>query len=156
MRQFAKFAKTPLYRGYIQNHHQLCPSFLTFFEKICLSTADYRKNTPKRSHPFRKKSEKNCLLTSVYHFFTIEMLQLFRIFSKNFHLLPGLYPKRHPFVLPLSEKIRKKTSPLHWLLSRLPPCFVTPIFNFFSKKFVLPLLTITFFLRFVSAFLKKS
>ena len=136
MHQFAKFAKTTLYRGYFQNHHQLCPSFLTFFEKICLSTADYRKNTPKRSHPFRKKSEKNCLLTSVYHFFTIEMLQLFRIFSKNFHLLPGLYPKRHPFVLPLSEKNLKNITPTPLTISFSPPKCCT----FFKKieKFLYP------------------
>ena len=93
--------------------------------------------------------------------------------------LPGLFPKRHPVVLLLSEKIPKNIISHHWL-SQLPPCFVTPFFNFFSKIFVSPLLTITFlprkghtcsknfskknstlltitfFLRFVSAFLKKS
>ena len=69
--------------------------------------------------------------------------------------LPGLFPKQHPVVLLLSEKIPKNIISHHWL-SQLPPCFVTPFFNFFSKIFVSPLLTITFFLRFVSAFLKKS
>ena len=121
MRQFAKFAKITLYRGYFQNHHYLRSSFLTFFKKTSHLHWCYRKNTPKRSHPFRKKSEKNCLLTSVYHFFTIEMLQLFRIFSKNFHLLPGLYPKRHPFVLPLSEKNLKNITPTPLTISFSPP-----------------------------------
>ena len=57
--------------------------------------------------------------------------------------LPGLFPKRHPVVLLLSEKIQKNIISHHWL-SQLPPCFVTPFFNFFSKIFVSPLLTITF------------
>ena len=43
------------------------------------------------------------------------------LFSKNFHLLPRLYPKRHPVVLLLSEKIPKNiiTTPL--IISFLSP-----------------------------------
>jgi hypothetical protein len=72
MRQFAKFAKTTLYRGYFQNLPQL---------RCC----------------FPKKSEKNITST------------------------------------PLTIKI--------------PPLFCYTLFNFFSKIFVSPLLTITFLPR---------
>ena len=108
------FQKICLSTGdYRKNTPKRSHPFGTFSKNLCLSTADYQKKYPKRSHPFRKKSEKNCLLTSVYHFFTIEMLQLFRIFPKNFHPLPRLFPKRHPSVLPLSEKNPKKSSLHH-------------------------------------------
>ena len=183
MRQFAKFAKTPLYRGYFQNHHQLCPAFLTFFKKFVSPLVTIAK-TPRKGHTLSK------------------------LFSKNFHLLPGLFPKRHLLVLPLSEKIRKNLhfttdyqdchpillhpfstflkksiAPLSRLYPKHPPVallllekiqkiFSTPLiikitplfcntlFELFSKIFIPTLLTITFSLLFVSlpnaTFLKKS
>ena len=57
--------------------------------------------------------------------------------------------KTSPSCVATFGKNSKKTSPHHWL-SRLPPCFVTPFLNFFQKNFIPPLLTITFFLLFVS------
>ena len=44
--------------------------------------------------------------------------------------LPGLFPQWHPSVLPHSEKIRKKTSPLHQCM----PDFCPQNFHGFQKK----------------------
>ena len=102
------------------------PFLSNFFQKNCLSTADYRQNTPKRSHPF------------------------FNFFQKTFIFYRGYFQNDTPLCCRFQKKIRKKSSPHHWL-SRLPPRFVTLSFNFFSKIFIPPLLTITFFLLFVSS-----
>ena len=72
-----------LYRGYIQNDTPLCCYFRKKFRKTSSPTTDYRKNTPKRSHPFET------------------------FFQKKRYTLPGLFPKQHPVVLLLSEKIPK-------------------------------------------------
>ena len=96
-------------------------------------------------------------------------LPLYQSYFQNLPQLRCCFPKK-------SEKNITSTP----LTIKIPPCFVTPFFNFFSKIFVSPLLTITFlprkghtcsknfskknstlltitfFLRFVSAFLKKS
>ena len=179
MRQFAKFAKTPLYRGYIQNHHQLRPSFLTFFKKFSSYTTDYQKKYLKALHPCRTFFKKT---TSLYWWLSQKhpekVTPCFNFFSKNLHLLPGLFPKRYLLVLPLSEKIRKKhhSTPL---IIKITPLFCNTLFELFSKNFYPstvdyhffsafciisnatflknPPLTVTiaFFLPFVSASLKK-
>ena len=77
------FKKTSvLYRGYFQNHHQLCPSFLTFSKNFISSLLLSQKH-PEKVTPFRN------------------------FFQKKRYPLPGVFPKRHTSVLPLSEKIRK-------------------------------------------------
>ena len=84
------FKKTSvLYRGYFQNHHQLCPSFLTFSKNFISSLLLSQKH-PEMVTPF------------------------LNFFQKKRYTLPGLYPKRHPIVLLLSEKIPKNiiTTPL--------------------------------------------
>ena len=47
--------------------------------------------------------------------------------------LPGLFPKQHPVVLLLSEKIPKNIISHHWL-SQLPPLFCNTHFQLFLKK----------------------
>lgn len=95
--------------------------------------------------------------------------------------LPGLFPKRHPVVLLLSEKIPQKTSSpttdcrnsppvllhpfstffqkflsLHCCISLFSHKRITPPSGIFSKKVLLATpVTIAFFLRFVSGILKK-
>ena len=134
---------------------------------------------PEKVTPISKKSEKTLPIYRGYFPNDTPLCCWFlKKVRKNIHPLSGVFPKRHPVALLLLEKIQKKSSPHHWL-SQFPPCFVTPFFNFFSKIFISPLLTITFlprkghtcsknfskknstlltitfFLRFVSAFLKK-
>ena len=96
MRQLAKFAKSPLYRGYFKNHHQLCPSFLTFSKNFISSLLLSQKH-PEMVTPF------------------------LNFFQKKRYTLPGLFPKQHPVVLLLSEKIPKNiiTTPL--IISFLSP-----------------------------------
>ena len=128
IRQIRQISPLP---GVFQKSPSTVPFLSNFFKKFYLFTTAIAK-TPRNGHT------------------------LSELFSKKALHSTGVISKTTPLCVAAFRKNPKKTSPLHWLLSRLPPCFVTPIFNFFSKKFVLPLLTITFFLRFVSAFLKKS
>ncbi len=180
MRQFVKFAKTPLYRGYFQNHHQLSPSFLTFFKKFYLSTNAIAK-TPRKGHTisklfskksvtlyrgyfhnlsrlhccFPKKSEKNITSTPL----TIKIAPLFchtpfQLFQKNFSSPIGVISQTSYCCVATFGKNSEKHH-LPPLTIAITPLFCNTLFQLFSKIFVSPLLTITFFLRFVSAFLKK-
>ena len=121
MRQFAKFAKTTLYRGYFQNLSRL---------RCC----------------FPKKSEKNITSTPL----TIKIPPLFchtpfQLFSKKTSaLLSGLFPKHPTVVLLISEKSLKNHCPSPLIVRKSRAKRYTPS-ALFSKKFVLPLLYITFF-----------
>ena len=100
---------------------------------------------PEKVTPISKKSEKTLPIYRGYFPNDTPLCCWFlKKVRKNIHPLSGVFPKRHPVALLLLEKIQKKSSPHHWL-SQFPPCFVTPFFNFFSKIFISPLLTITFF-----------
>ena len=81
------------------------PCLSNLFQKICLSTGDYRKNTPKRSHPFGTFSKNLCLSTADYQ----------KKYQKRSHLI---------------RKKSEKTSPLHQCMSDFYP----QIFHGFQKK----------------------
>ena len=174
MRQFAKFAKITLYRGYFQNHHYLRSSFLTFFKKTSHLHWCYRKNTPKRSHHFWifSKNYPPHHWLSVFHprnvaqfskkmknfyFLTFHITDL-ELFLSHFRLKSKL--QRSVLHSPSTEVISKttprcvatfgKNSEKHHLPPRtiaITPLFCNTLFHLFSKIFVSPLLTITFLPR---------
>ena len=94
---------SPLYRGYFPNHHQLCPSFLTFFKKFSSYTTDYQKKCAKALHPcstFFKKNDLSLPLTIAKT--PKKGHTLFQLFSKNLCLSIADYQKKylkrsHPF-----------------------------------------------------------
>ena len=151
MRQFAKFAKSPLYRGYFQNDTPLCCCFRKKFRKTSSPHHWLSVFYPRNVTQFSKKLEYFYLLT--YHITDLELfLSHFCLKSKHQRSVlhspsTGVISKICPSCAVVFRKNLKKTSPLHHWLSRFPPCFVTPFFNFFSKIFVSPLLTITFLPR---------
>lgn len=123
-----------------------------------LSTADYRKNTPKRSHLFRIFFQKNFsslpglfpkspstvpFLSNFFkkfYLFTTAIAKtprkghtLSELFSKKALPSTGGISKTTHLCVAAFRKNPKKSSPHHWL-SRLPPHFVAPVFNFSPKK----------------------
>ena len=131
-----QFAKTPLYRGYFQNHHHLRPSFLTFFKKFYLftgviaktppkghtiseffskkalhSTEGISKTTPRCVAAFGKNSEKHHLPPLTVAIPPLFCYTLFQLFFKNFCLSTADYhffaPKRSH---PLSEVFKKSVT----------------------------------------------
>ena len=157
MRQFAKFAKTPLYRGYFQNHHQLCPSFLTFFqkslplhrwlsEKVSKSVTPlphfFQKKfvsplltiakTPKKGHTlselfFKKLSSS----TEVRSQMLPPCVAAFRKKSEKHHLYPVVYHLFTPILLLcFSTFLKKKHSSSIGVISKTDPCCVAT----FEKK----------------------
>ena len=149
-------------------------SWITIFRSSCGSHIVHMQKIRNRSNFFQKIFTSGIFpkILKAFRFYQVycqKFWKQYRFFEKNLHIryisrifenvlafqnffqkkrytLPGLFPKQHPVVLLLSEKIPKNIISHHWL-SQLPPCFVTPFFNFFSKIFVSPLLTITFLPR---------
>lgn len=129
-----------------------------------LSTADYRKNTPKRSHLFRIFFQKNFsslpglfpkspstvpFLSNFFkkfYLFTTAIAKTprkghtnFKKIRKNTPHLPGLFPKRHPVVLLISEKSPKKHSPSIGGISKTTPCCAATFRKNSKKIFSTPL-----------------
>ena len=151
MRQFAKFAKTTLYRGYIQNDTPLCCCFRKKFRKTSSPHHWLSVFYPRNVTLFSKKIEKFLFPYLPYHRLGVVFvpfspqkqaakkrvaLPLYQSYFQNLPQLRCCFPKK-------SEKNITSTP----LTIKIPPCFVTPFFNFFSKIFVSPLLTITFLPR---------
>lgn len=183
MRQFAKFAKTTLYRGYFQNDTPLCCCFRKKFRKTSSPHHWLSVFYPRNVTLFSKKIEKFLFPYLPYHRLGVVFvpfspkkqaakkrvaLLLYRGYFQNLPQLRCCFPKK-------SEKNITSTP----LTIKIPPLFCYTLFQLFFKNFCLStadyhffaskrshlfkkffkknstLLTITFFLRFVSAFLKK-
>ena len=109
--------------GYISKIFENVHAFQNFFQKIFLWHPPADRTSAFLQYPMRQ-------------FAKFAKTPLYRGYFPNLSRLRCCFPKKS-----------EKTSPLHHWLSRFPPCFVTPFFNFFSKIFVSPLLTITFLPR---------
>ena len=140
---------TPLY---ISFYHQKCCTSFQFFSKNFHSPST--GVISKICHDCVVAFRKNLKKTSPLHQWLsrlppVFVTPIFNFFQKTFTPLPGLYPKRHPVVLLLSEKIPKNIISTPLTIKITPLICHTP-FQLFSKIFTHPLLTITFFLLFVS------
>lgn len=167
MRQFAKFAKTPLYRGYFPNSHLLCycfpkkseknitstpltikiaplfchTPFQLFSKKIYLSTGDYRKNCTKRSHPLllfpKKISSPTGVISKTAPCCVADFVKKS---EKTFVHYRGYIQNDTQLCCCFRKKFHKNiiSTPL---TIKITPHFVTPLFNFF-EKFSSTLLTV--------------
>ena len=95
------------------------PFLSNFFKKFYLFTTAIAK-TPRKGHTLSELFSKKALHST-------------EVISQTTPRCVAAFGKNSP----------KNIISHHWL-SQFPPCFVTPFFNFFSKIFVSPLLTITF------------